>query len=273
MKNVLIYANPKGLGGNEGKLVKIQIDNLLELQWDPKDIMFFANFQYEYNGIKSILIGDDCYYERHPWSTKTYALTKIFEAGLIKEDTVYWMHDLDNFQLEKVTEEEVLEEMGTADVGLCDYGRRARLNGASVFFKRSAEDIFWWVECLMYEYGIDEESAFMVLYSNNRSWIRTPGTLAEMNPKRANMPGTEGISKRIQKMNITYNFIQFNVRSTYFMAKKPLRTVHFNPFPEAPSTYNPTGSMLDFFMYGKNNAKRAFVNERLAKIFNKYGIK
>lgn len=52
MKNLLIYTNADKEFSEENKtLVKIHIDNSLELGWDRKDILLYTNFPYEYNGV------------------------------------------------------------------------------------------------------------------------------------------------------------------------------------------------------------------------------
>jgi hypothetical protein len=52
MKNLLIYISPEHKFLPEyDKLVRIQIDNSLELGWKKEDIMLVTNFIFEYNGV------------------------------------------------------------------------------------------------------------------------------------------------------------------------------------------------------------------------------
>jgi hypothetical protein len=87
----------------------------------------------------------------------------------------------------------------------------------------------------------------------------------------ADIPGSEHINERIKKMNISYNFGGWNIRSCYAMAVKPIRAVHFHPFEL--DSYPGGANTVDFFLYGKNKINTILMPERLIKIFNQHGIK
>ena len=87
MKQILTYINSNSEDSfdEENKMaVKIQIDNSLSLGWKPKDIMLVTNFDYEYKGVKSIIVGDENYCECHCPATKVYCIVTLFKLGLIK---------------------------------------------------------------------------------------------------------------------------------------------------------------------------------------------
>ena len=127
MKNILIFLNPKKCFDEESKiLVKIQIDNSLELGWKKEDIILATNFHYEYNGIKSLIIDDKYFYKPFPVSTKITAIIGLFEMGIIKEEELYWAHDFDVFQLEVITESEI--ELSETHMGLCKYPNMPKCN-------------------------------------------------------------------------------------------------------------------------------------------------
>ena len=138
MKNLLIYINPNHSFSKEYvTMSKIQIDNSLDLGWKPEDIMMVTNFPYEYKGIKSIVVGDEYFYTP-PSTLKFPAVARMFENNMIGND-LYWMHDFDSFQLVPLdSDERIIQEMGGRDMGLCDYGRRHKCNGCSVFFTNRA---------------------------------------------------------------------------------------------------------------------------------------
>ena len=97
MKNLLIYINPsKDFEGEEKTTVKIQIDNSLDLGWKKEDIMLVTNFPYEYNDVRSLVIGDDAYCHYFPRCSKWPAIIKLFENKLIKKTsyigTTIWTH-------------------------------------------------------------------------------------------------------------------------------------------------------------------------------------
>jgi hypothetical protein len=272
VKNLLIYINPsKELGEEHGILAKIQIENLLELGWKKEDIVLVTNFPYEYMGVKALEVGEDYFYELLPNSTKFPAVSKMFENNQI-EDDLYWMHDFDNFQLEPVDGDFILREMGGRDLGLCDYGRRAKFNGGSAFFTNRAGDIFKRVVEIMNEYKTEEERATMLLVNNNKNWADKASATAENHFVSAEIPDSELFRNRIARMNVTYNFWSGNIKGCYRLAYMPIKSIHFNPFPEMVTKYNEAGCKLDFFMHGKNSMNMVLMSDRLKKIFNRHGL-
>ena len=62
MKNLLVYVSPNKQFDDEHKiLAKIQIDNSLDLGWKKEDIILATNFDYEYRGIKSVIVDDNIF--------------------------------------------------------------------------------------------------------------------------------------------------------------------------------------------------------------------
>lgn len=236
MKNLFVYINPeKEFVAETSKLVKIQIDNSLELEWKPEDIMLATNFDYEYNGIKSIVVGDENYCHHTPSVSKTYTIISLFKLGFIKKDVLYWIHDIDNYQLNQIDENKIRKELGNNIFGIQDYGTtRSRLAGGSIFFYSDALSIFESIKKFADKHEIGEELSLQFISKEN-----------------------------FQKLNVTYNFTHFNIRRTYGRAEKPIINIHFHP----------NKAMIDFFMYGKNKLNMVFMSEKLIKLFNKHGIK
>ena len=240
MKNLLTYLSPeKEFVGECEQSVSIQIDNSLSLGWKPKDIMLVTNFKFEYNGVKSIVIGDDNYCSFFPPTTKIYAIVNLFKTGVIKED-LYWYHDFDCFELNPIVEAEVREEMGECNLGASNYGQKPRLCSASMFFDKGAEDMFDWIkkECVRDE--VDGEVGLMRMAYEPR------------NP----------LSSKFKMVNTTYAFHRFNVVKTYKTTIKPIRAAHFHLTPDK----------YDFYVRGNNKLKKSLIPERLVKIFNKHGF-
>lgn len=239
MKNLLTYINPnKDFNKEHQKLAKIQIDNSLSLGWKPENIILVTNFPYEYNGIKSVVIGDENYCKYHWSATKIYAIVSLFKAGLIEKD-LYWYHDFDCFQLNPFTEIET--ELEKADMGITQYSRMLRLCSASMFFKETAWDIFIRLKDFIDKGRIDEELGIMRLINTDK------GNLKE----------------RVKKIDITYAFHKFNLLSCYKIAKKPIKAVHFHLTPDK----------AEFYIHGKNKLNIPLIPERLIKIFAKYDFR
>ncbi len=286
MKNLQIYIHPRHDFGAEEKVnIRIHIDNSLDLGWKKKDILLITNFPYEYNGVKAIVVGDENYCAALPTRSKINAIVDVFiisplihiypintivdlfNKQAIDPNELYFYHDIDSFQNEVITDSEVDAELGKADLGLTDKGRMPQWNSGTIFFRPSAADIFNQVKEVAYKYNATDEEAFMVLYTNNLLWATEPGGPTGDSFLPANIPGMEKAGERIKKINISYNFRRWNLRSTYGMAVKPIRIVQFHPFPE------PDINEVDFFMYGKNKINTVLMPERLIKIFHHHGIK
>ena len=246
MKSILVFVNPSRQFNEEcNTLIKVQIDNSLELGWKREDILLLTNFDYEYNGVKSFIVRDEVYCDYSPISIKVTGVLELFRLGLIEENEFYWAHDFDAFQLESITEEEI--DLGTKDMGLCPLGRRPRWAGGSVFFKKSAEEVYKKIKDKMDELKTVDEMAMTILTNEDQD-----------------------AKDRIKLLNISYNFVPLNISSCYREAIKPIRVAHFHPFRGIRQLGVESG--LEFYK-GKNKINTPLITERLIKIFDYYGIK
>lgn len=249
MKNLLIYISPVKDFSDEGKtLVKIQIDNSLDIGWKIEDIMLVTNFPYEYNGVKALVL-DVEFYAPRPRSQNTTIVSTLFDMGLIGKD-IYWVHDFDAYQLNPFTEADL--ELDGFDVGLTDFGWRQRWCMGSFFFKEGARDIFKAVKDIVHT-DIEDETAITSLTNEGKF---------------------EG---RIKRLNITYNLGMRRVEENWARATQPVKVLHFHPhYPirmHVDIKNHPTVDLLGIFMYGKNGLGHPLMNPRLIKIFNQNGIK
>lgn len=251
MKNLLIYINPTktffGLPGYANRfrdcstLVKIQIDNSLDLGWKKEDILLVTNFDYEYNGVKTLKIDDSTFCSFRPLSTKTVTVSHLLEKGFFDKEDIYWVHDFDAYQNSIIKESDI--NLDKFDVGFTDYGWSSKWSLGSYFFKPSAKEIFKLIRDAIYEFQTEDERALSHLTKN----------------------GIENITERIKRLNITYNFGMRQIAFNYKLAKKPIKVLHFHPH------YSDTS--LACFMYGKNEINKPLMSKRLIKIFQKHGIK
>jgi len=252
MKSILTFIHPEKQFNKESKtLVKVQIDNKLELGWKKEDIMLITNFNYEYRGIEALVVEDEIFCEYSPISTKINAIVNLFERGLI-EDELYWAHDFDAFQLVEMPESEI--ELGDADMGVCPFARKPKFAGGSVFFKKGAKDMFERIKKVMYEHKAVDENALTYITDEDAEF-----------------------KKRIKIMNISYNFLPYNISSCYEVAVKPIRVAHFHPYGKTQQPFGGTRQLrgmnaLEIFK-GKNKLNKPLIPERLIKLFDKYEIK
>lgn len=239
MKNLLIYTSPAEKFHDEAVvLMRIQIDNSLDLGWKPADILVVTNFDWEYRGVKALVIpyvASPC----DPASNKAYVIKYLIDHQLLPDD-VYWCHDYDAY--ENYAVDPVLER----DFAVCKYGYKDEYQCGAYFFRPSAIDIFnVWIKAMEKRpRSRSDEKYFrkMVL----KQWIRP-----------------------IQELNVTYNFTFKFVQTNFMHALMPLRVVHFHPAFKDNSMNH---TCLEIFMYGKNRLKMPLMSDRLIKIFQANGI-
>lgn len=209
MKNLLIHLNGPDYEWQQEvePLLKIQIDNGLRF-WKREDILLVTNFEYEYNGVKALVIEDWNYCEFKPTVSKVLAILRLFELDIIKDET-YWFHDLDAFQLQP------LDFTLTKDMALTDYGittirpsYNKRWSTGSWFFRRESIDIFQMILERSLKDGINEEASLGRIIKNDSS-----------------------LRNRIEKINISYNFAtrKRDIEKTLEIAIRPLKVLHFHP--------------------------------------------
>jgi len=262
MKNLLIYISlnktfyNETWGDENELLVKVQIDNSLEMGWRREDIMLVTNFSYEYNGVKSIVVGDENYYPNSGGTpTKINVILDLFEKGLIGDD-LYWFHDFDAFQLGDVGIELAEDKIALTDYGVTNInkGRNGRWSTGTLFFGKGSKDVFEWIKEAVYKYGKNEEVALLALTRHNKY----------------------NILSRIDKLNITYNFAtrRRNIVEQYKITDLPIKVIHFHPFDKRPVFYLHTGhDNMAVCVHGKNPMGKPLVTERLIEIFNRHGVK
>jgi hypothetical protein len=245
MKNLMIYLSTNKDFDTEGKTaVKIQIDNSLDLGWNPDDMMLITNFDYEYNGIKAHVIRDLYHCHFYGQVSKINAINYLLlEPGLAQND-IYWFHDLDAYQCEPFTKFKMKKK---TDIAIAKYGRRQLPNTGSFFFKTTSVDIFKKIRKICYAHRVDEEVAM--------TWL------------------PQEMLDRIEYINPTYNYTSFN---HYEKITKPLKVAHFHYTYGTDilpvNTRNPKPNQMDFFLKGINKYGKQIVPERLVNIFKEHNV-
>ncbi len=249
MKNLLIYTSPKKMFSQEDSvLAKIQIDNSLDLGWKKEDILLVTNFPYEYNGIQALVIEDGVYYDFDLAASKLPVVIYLINQGVIEQKQLYWCHDFDAYELNRIEEAELgLENF---DLGLVHYFYKPEWHLGSFFFRSSAKDILELLDQMIL--------AKPHLSRNNE---KTLTKLIENNAID---------TKRYKRMNTTYSIMKRCLTTVYNEATKPVKVLHFRP--SDPKDAQMPDTALNMFMYGKNRLKIPLLSDRLIKIFHGHGI-
>lgn len=238
MKNLMVYVSPDHDFNEEyATLIKLQIDNSLDLGWKPEDILIVTNFEFEYGGIKAVLVGDEHFCALRPRSIKTTIIPYLVISGIVKDGEIYWNHDLDAIQMNVMDEKDL--GMDNIELGMTDYGWKSRWCMGSFFFKSSTIDIFKLTKDIIFK-NIEDEIAMSSLTDNN----------------------TNDINNRSKRLNITYNVGQRKPVENFTRSEQPVKVVHFHPNRKR---------VLDVFM-GANGTGKPLLTERLINIFKKYGF-
>lgn len=227
------------LGPEDEILVKIQIDNSLDLGWKPEDIILAFDLPFEYKGIKSLNLPDCLYYNFDLNANKIPVLIYLIKNGLLEKDKLYWCHDLDAFENTKINETEL--ELDNYDLGLTHYTYKPEWQFGSLFFHLSAFDIFE----LIHHQTLQKPH----LSRNNEKVLTKLINEGKIDPKR------------YKRLNVSYNIMKKYLQTIYPLAEKPLKVLHFRP-----------SDAKDIFMHENNSLKIKLVDERLTRIFNKNGI-
>lgn len=172
-------------------LLKLQIENSLELGWNPEDLIVLANFDYEFMGVKTkvIPLNDFCF-----TGSKMFGIKWLFENTNIDE---VWAHDLDCIQNVQFNCPEF------KDVGASCYSQ-PKINGGSIFWRRTAKDIVDRVVKDIQDNKLEREEPIL-----NK-------ILKEY-------------KDRLTIVNYTYNVGCSGFMTRYLWADKPIKVVHFHP--------------------------------------------
>ncbi|MBI4137314.1 hypothetical protein HY469_04595 [Candidatus Roizmanbacteria bacterium] len=249
MKNLLIYtSSTKKFTKEDEILVKIQIDNSLNLAWKKDDILLFTDFPFEYNGVRAHVLPESLYYDFDINANKSKVLVHLTRHKMIEENELYWCHDIDAYELHQIDEKELALE--DVDIGLTHYCYKPEWQFSSFFFKRGARDIFELLDRTIMERRYTSR--------NNEK------TLTRLIKDNAIKPD------RYKRLNVTYNITKRCLATMYPQAIKPIKVLHFRP-----SDYDRLmpDTALNMFMYGKNRLKIPLMTPRLITIFHTHGIK
>jgi len=172
-------------------LVKIQIENSLDLGWNVNDMTVISNKEFEYLGIKSTIqdLNSFCF-----TGSKMFAVQKYLENN---DTDVVWAHDLDLFA------DVYFECPDFKDVGITQYSR-PKINGGSIIWRKSAVDII--------------NDVVNNLKQDNAS--REEPTLSKV---------LKNYTDRVTVLNETFNVGSSGFVPRYERSVKPVHCFHFHP--------------------------------------------
>lgn len=225
MKNLLV-ANFRPHGRvKEAELrgmVEAQIENSLEVGWRPQDIVVVTNLAFDAPvTLVRAPLNESCL-----TGSKMFALEHLFALGMIKDNEMWWAHDLDAWQNHWFDEPEI------ADIGLTEYSRPS-FNGGSVFLRAACRDLIQAVT----------------------GQIRKDKMMRE-EPAIDRVLRLPEHSKRVTVLNSTYNVGCSAYAIRYQRSRQPILVSHFHPHGISWRTH----------VWGWNSLNTASVAPRLSAL-------
>lgn len=172
MKNVMIFQDfVRGTYGKEWQQAelfnyfKAQIDNSIELGWEPSDIIILTNLPFSYREVTIIKSVHECTYNKY--FNKLLGIWELLHYGHIEEP--FWFHDFDDWQIYSMT----LPEFD-GEIGACKYIDFTQWNTGSLFVKPTS--LPFWKLCKDFIESNDshpallqigDENIFNILYNQN----------------------------------------------------------------------------------------------------------
>lgn len=240
MKNVVIFQDfisEKTYGHQWQKdelynYFKAQVDNSIDLGWDPKDICIVTNLDFEYRNVTIIKTKLLCTYNKY--FNKQWGIYELLKENLIDDN--FWIHDFDDWQLTKFNGFPQFDGL----VGACKYlfeNPIPQWNTGSIFVKKTALPIF--------EY----------IYETMETNKHLPNINQYGDENIFNICVYEHFQSIVSEIDYTYNVGCTGFKDRYDKATKPISVGAFKP-----------NDKRDVGIFRDN------VSERLIQIFKKYNL-
>jgi hypothetical protein len=186
------------------KYFRAQIDNSLQLGWNPKDIVICTNLDFVYKDVTIIKLEHECRFNKY--FNKQFGIWELLDKQLITEP--FWFHDFDDWPLTKFSFPKF-----SGDIGMCKYINGQQWNTGSIFVKPESIDIWKLIVDFMKQ-NKDHEAV------DNKGDENIVNMVYQLYPE---------IQRRFSLLNNQYNVgcTQFDMR--YDSAKKPIHVVAFKP--------------------------------------------
>lgn len=175
-------------------IINCQIDSLLTLGWDKKNILLLTNFEHNFMDVRAIKIN---FNKQCLTGSKLWAAQYIFKNGLCEE--MLWAGDLDLWMSVYFDEPEIL------DVGLSTYSNAKKLNGGNIFWNPKSIDI------------IDNIIKTIEQRNNQKE-----------EPAINEILKSDEYKKRVTILNTTWNCGCSGFYPRFLRANKPIKCVHLN---------------------------------------------
>lgn len=176
-------------------LIQAQIENSLDLGWQPEDIIILANFDYEFRSVKTLNVelNKNCL-----TGSKIFGMKHLFDNNMVND--VIWAHDLDAWQNIEFEPPEI------KDVGITCYSNN-KFNGGSIFWGLNSRDIV--------------EAIVGIIVGQKE---------AKEEPTLNDVLKSKKYKDRVEIINRTYNVGCSGYVVRWNDSVKPLRICHFHPY-------------------------------------------
>jgi hypothetical protein len=197
MINFMVANMRKGSKYSEERLLtalKAQIENSLDLGWRREDIVILANFDFEFMDVRTLK--SDRMNEFCLTGSKCFGV--LWYLTTIQTNGVVWAHDLDAWQ------NAWFDPPAFRDAGVTHYSR-PKINGGSIFWRKSGTDLLQEVVDLIVEEQRDREEPALDQTLRGRE------------------------DDRVTVLDNTYNVGCSGFVPRFENAMRPVRVCHFHP--------------------------------------------
>jgi len=251
MKNLMVFVNArktfKGDYRNEmDTLAKLQVDNSLAFGWKREDIIIATNFEWEYNGVRSVVLPDTTFSPKKRTVSKINGIIELIDRGIIG-DEVCWFHDFDAFQNAEIREVVLGNKLVALTKSSVDTDR---LSTGVMCFTKDARELFKQIQHECYTRQVNEELGLRRLLQKAPEW-----------------------KTKIGIMNISCNFAikERYVYAQYRQSDMPIRVLHFHPTDDRFCMTEKDKTSMQV-VYGDNSFKTALIGDILKESFAKHGL-
>ena len=241
--NYMVYwdYSEKGPTSEALSLLKLQVENSLQLGWEPKNIKVVTNFSFRYLNIEAMKIDltiPNC--RKNTWA-KIFVTEHLIKKGIIKKNSIWWFHDLDCVQLIPFNVPPEKKQKGKY-IAFATSSWQNKISTASFFF--CSESLFMWQKLIKRGKELNLEKC------HNEEVVGRP--LFRRDPS---------LSKHIIQVSCAYQYTAKRIDQHWSEIEKPLKVIHFHP-----TSVKSQRKILG----GENFTGKSLVPKRVQDLYKKY---
>ena len=246
IKYCIGYINPNSdefHNKNEERTLKLQIQYLYSIGYSADDIKILCNFEWEYLGVKSIIMNNSFLPKGiKRTAVKALVIKEVLNRDMVKDNEIWWLHDLDLFLVNDLESTPIIQSMFKKSIGMSLCRRNKAYSTASIFFTKDFKCYAnEWVEIILKSKKCEEDCINRLI---KRDYY---------------------FHKSLATLNMTYNF---RIKGNNKVSNFEKRT-----YSKICALHHGKASILkqyNRYALGNNPIKKKIFSPKLAKIYKDY---